>query len=348
MSQPPIPVPPLAELQAYVDTNAALHDAVGAPRDARLELRPFAQGEYNANYAFEVTALAGSEPSPRHLLLRVNLGSQMGLIDQIGYEVAVLRLLEPSGRVPRVFYIDSSRANICTGVAVEELLPGRPLRYETDLPQAAGILADIHAVPVGPEARATLVAPHSPLVAMIDECAQMFAVYTSWPQADKRVISQVDRLFARAEGAARAAGPVSESRRRIINTELNSGNFLINDAPGARSYLVDWEKPLLAEVEQDLAHFLAPTTTFWKTDTILTPAQMDAFVVLYEHAVAGRFDTTGLRDRLPAYLAATCLRGVTWCAMAYCQYLEDGRSAANPVTFAKIAAYLGEEFLASL
>ena len=33
------------------------------------------------------------------------------------------------------------------------------------------------------------------------------------------------------------------------------------------SYIIDWEKALIGECEQDLAHFLAPTTTFWKTDT---------------------------------------------------------------------------------
>ena len=50
----------------------------------------------------------------------------------------------------------------------------------------------------------------------------------------------------------------------MVNTELNSGNFLID--PQGVSSLVDWEKPLVSEPGQDLGHFLAPTTTFWKTD----------------------------------------------------------------------------------
>ena len=61
--------------------------------------------------------------------------------------------------------------------------------------------------------------------------------------------------------------------RCCINTELNSGNFLMNGA-GKDNYLVDWEKPLYGDPVQDLGHFLAPTTTFWKTDLILTEEEM--------------------------------------------------------------------------
>lgn len=64
-----------------------------------------------------------------------------------------------------------------------------------------------------------------------------------------------------------------------INTELNSTNFLVNDRDDneKEAYLVDWEKPLYGDPAQDLGHFLAPTTTFWKTDVILDQEQMDAF-----------------------------------------------------------------------
>ena len=50
-----------------------------------------------------------------------------------------------------------------------------------------------------------------------------------------------------------------------INTELNSTNFLIG-GEGKPNYLIDWEKPLFGDPAQDLGHFLAPTTTFWKTE----------------------------------------------------------------------------------
>jgi thiamine kinase-like enzyme len=129
----------------------------------------------------------------------------------------------------------------------------------------------------------------------------------------------------------------------MVNTELNSGNFLINE--GARSYLVDWEKPLLSEAAQDLAHFLAPTTTFWKTDTILDREAVGRFLHAYQRAVNGRSDTGALAHRLPLFFTVTCLRGVSWCAMALREYDEPGRALTNPDTLRKIRAYLSEDFL---
>lgn len=319
----------LAELQAYVDDNRELHEAVGADVGERLELRPFARGEYNANYAFE----AGGRP----LLLRVNLGSQMHLADQIGYEAQALRLLEPSGRTPLVWYVDST-----CGCLVEDLLPGRALRYESDLPEAARILADIHAVPE--PATSCLLAPRDPLGAILEECAAMLAVYRSWDGANKETEEAIEELARQVRRRVAHARRSVLQERHIVNTELNSGNFLIGEN-GAPSYLIDWEKPLLGEVAQDLGHLLAPTTTFWKTDVVLERVQVTEFIEHYENAVAGRFDTAGLARRVEAYLAATCLRGVTWCAMAYSQYADDGRDAEFPEVFAKIGSYMDPAFL---
>lgn len=372
--QPPEPFPEqsasssnavdLAALQAYVDANDDLHDALGVPRGIHLPLSPFAQGEYNANYALDLVGMEGpgdpGDPegpeglggpgagqAQRRLLVRVNLGSQMHLPDQIGYEMAALRILEPSGRTPHALYVDGSRSRFPLGVGVEKRLPGRPLRYETDLAEAAAVLADIHALPepIG----TPFVTPAHPLASVVEECAQMYAAYEAWPRADPQVKAAVDRLFEVARAiATRDLDRPAPERRHIVNTELNSSNFLINDGPEARSYLIDWEKPVLGEVEQDLGHFLAPTTTFWKTDTVLTRADVERFVGLYEDAVAGRFSTKGLRERLDEYLAVTCLRGVTWCAMALTEYEGGGRPVTNADTYQKIKAYLAPEFLAFL
>jgi len=131
-----------------------------------------------------------------------------------------------------------------------------------------------------------------------------------------------------------------------VNTELNSGNFLIN--PEGRSYLIDWEKPLLSEPAQDLGHFLAPTTTFWKTDTILKPEQVKNFTDKYIQAVDGRMDCSTLQQRLPLFFTVTCLRGVTWCAMAMREYCQPGRALTNRDTFEKLKQYLAPEFLCNI
>lgn len=128
----------------------------------------------------------------------------------------------------------------------------------------------------------------------------------------------------------------------VINTELNSGNFIINDdAPQTRSRIIDWEKPVVADCEQDLAHFLVPTTTNWKTDTILSAAEIRAF--LDEYTRFRTVDTQLLRT----YMQLNVLRGITWCAMAFVQY-SHGEGAHNVDTWEKIQEFLSIEYLTAL
>ena len=296
--------------------------------DAVPEFTPLGQGEYNVNYTFH-------HPDGRKLVLRINRGSQMHLPDQIGYEFSALKALEASSRTPRALFCDSGM-----NCLVMEHLPGRPLQYETDLPTAAEIFADIHALPPAPG----LLEPSNPLEAIVDECRQMVAHYYQWEGADREVTRLLETL--EKEISARDLTAPAGLRKCIVNTEVNSGNFLIN--PGARSYLIDWEKPLISEPAQDLGHFLVPTTTFWKTDVILTPEEIRHFVRCYEKAVAGRFETASLSERLPLYFTVTCLRGVTWCAMAFREYCEPGRAITNADTFRKIREYLKPDFLENI
>lgn len=313
------------EFQKYIKSPAFL-EPLGL--DAAPDFTLLGQGEYNINYAFD-------HSDGRKLVLRINRGSQMHLDNQISYEFSALKALEPSGRTPKALFCDS--AHHCL---VMEHLPGRPLRYETDLETAAEIFADIHALPPVPG----LIEPENPLEAIIDECRQMVRHYYEWDQADPEVVRLLKTL--ETEIAAKDRSAPMGIRKCIVNTEVNSGNFLIN--PGAQSYLIDWEKPLISEPAQDLGHFLVPTTTFWKTDVILTPEEIRHFVRCYIQAVDGRFETGSLSERLPLYFTVTCLRGVTWCAMAYREYCQPGRAIANPDTFEKLKAYLDPAFLRNL
>lgn len=112
-----------------------------------------------------------------------------------------------------------------------------------------------------------------------------------------------------------------------------------------KNYLVDWEKPLYGDPVQDLGHFLAPTTTFWKTDVILTEEEMTDFTRKYIQAVNGRFDVSGIEERLNIFIPITCFRGITWCAMAWVEYQEPGRLIRNEETFKKMEDYLNQDFL---
>ncbi len=322
--------------------------ALGLPADVTEEYSLLAQGEYNVNYRFTHPV------DGRRLLLRVNCGSQMHLADQIGYEYRALEMLAPSGRTPKVFYVDGSKRYLDHGVLVMEELPGHALDYTCELMRAADILADIHSMPV-PDSMipvsgddsglCTLICPEDPLKAILDECEQMVSVYMDSPLGDdstKRTVREMlDKGWKFKESVC---GPeMSSPYRCCINTELNSTNFLING--DGRDFLIDWEKPLYGDPAQDLGHFLAPTTTFWKTDVILDRKQTDEFVSKYVECVGGRYDTSGLEERTRLFTAVTCLRGITWCAMAWVEYRKPGRLLTNESTMRKLDQYLEQEFL---
>lgn len=317
----------------YLHAHAGMREALAIAAQDDLKVEFLARGEYNVNYVCTHPA------SGQRLVFRVNLGSQMQLADQVGYEARALALLDPSGRTPKLYYVDSSKGFFGYGVLIESWFPGRALRYETDMQEAAQILADIHAVPVPVDHG--LIEPKDPLRGMLEECTTMFEYYRGWSGAQQGIVARIDMWFTRAQRLVEVYAP--GSRKHLINTELNAGNFLINEQ--GSNYLVDWEKPLIAEVEQDLAHFLAPTTTFWKTDTILNRQEAQGFLALYCQAVGDRFETSQILERLQPYMTLTCLRGLTWSAMALAQHYSRQRPVADDATLGKIKVYLTNDFL---
>lgn len=324
----------IAGLQKYVKSQK-YREALGLPREVSEEYRMLAQGEYNINYLFTHPV------SGQRLLLRVNCGSQMHLENQIGYEYHALKLLEDSGRTPKALYVDGSLELLDHGVMVMEFLPGNVLDYRTDLDYAAACLADIHSVKLdGPSG---LFCPENPLKAVLEECEEMVKTYMESSLGREETKAKIRRMLDAGWEMIQKI-PVEDTYHCCINTELNSTNFLIN-GKGGPNYLIDWEKPLYGDPAQDIGHFLAPTTTFWKTDVILAREEMDAFIDTYIRAVDGRFDTEGLRDRIHIYIPITCLRGVTWCTMAWVQYQQPDKLIFNESTYRKLEAYLSDEFL---
>ena len=347
-------------IREYVK-NPDYRKALGLPDSVTEEYRLLAQGEYNVNYIFR------HPDSGRELVLRVNAGSQMHLDRQIEYEAHALRLLAESGRTPRVFCTDGSRKYIDHGILVEEYLPGRHPSYSDreDMDGVMECLADIHSVRIPaedviygepesvPGDTVKLIAPADPAIAILDECEAMVAKYMESPLGDvdtkKRLRVLLDRGHEIAEdpqiSEAAGAGARSNSYRCCINTELNSTNFLVD---GGYVRLVDWEKPLYGDPAQDLGHLLAPTTTFWKTDDILTGEETDRLIDVYIRAVSGRFETNGIRERTHRLINITCLRGLTWCAMAWVEYQDPDKLIANESTRKKLDAYLSDEFLTGI
>ncbi|MDF2841089.1 MAG: aminoglycoside phosphotransferase, partial [Clostridia bacterium] len=224
---------------------------------------------------------------------------------------------------------------------VMEYLQGRALDYQTDMNKAAAIFADIHSTDTTDAG--FLIKPQGLQQAMVEESKAMAEVFFDCTEGSKEVKYLIHSLIEKQESML-LQGKECIPDYKIINTEVNSGNFIINHDID-NCYLVDWEKPILGEAAQDLAHFLAPTTTFWKTDVILNSAQQTEFIRDYCKAVEGRFSCEGIEYETSRYLPLNCLRGITWCAMAWVQYLEGSKEIMNEATFEKIKDYLKLDFL---
>lgn len=321
-------------LREYIKRKEFL-EKLNIPEGEKIELQLLAQGEYNINYVF-------THPVTKEkLILRINTASQMNLSNQIEYEYDALLNLKESKRTPIPIYVDGSKEHLDYGILVMNFLPGEHLNYKKDLYIAATCLADIHSVEV--EKSSSLITPKNPLKAILDECSNMVQTYYDSHLGDEQKKRQIKRMMKLGEMMIESTSEYS-GRRCIVNTELNSTNFLINGKDDL-NYIIDWEKPVLGEPAQDLGHFLAPTTTFWKTDVILSEKEIEEFTEDYIKIVDDRFDTKDIKERLKLYLPINCLRGITWCAMAWVQYKDPNKLIKNESTAKKLDDYLSQEFL---
>lgn len=329
-------------LSEYIRTEN-YRNGLGLPEEVTETYTYLAQGEYNVNYTFV------HPTTHKKLVLRVNIGSQMQLDKQIEYEFHALELLQESGRTPTPIFVDGSKEHLEHGVLVMEYLDGTHLDYEKELLMAAEILADIHSVKIHKDASCKemqLLSPGNPLQAILEECEQMVTTYYQSPLAEASKVAMIKSLMKK--GWELLGNLLCDEKVEpylcCINTELNSTNFLTTE-DGKQGYLVDWEKPLLGEPAQDLGHFLAPTTTFWKTEVILTREEVDTFIEKYIDCVNNRFETGGLEARVNVFIPITCLRGITWCAMAWVEYQDPDKLIRNETTWKKLNAYLEMSYL---
>lgn len=276
-------------------------------------------GEYNLNYKLQ-----------NGKVFRVNTKSQMNLKEkQIEYEYNALKELESTGVVPKVYSYNLNGKYLPFGNLYMEFLNGRELDYDKDLDIAAFLLSTIHNHKIINENNFVKVT--KPFNAMYDEFLSMYSFYQKWNQKEKYVCDYIDNFLKIAKELD--IDSIIENPC-IINTELNNRNFII----GEKSYVIDWEKPIIGECEQDLAHFLVPTTTNWKTDKILNEDEIEYFLNSYEKY--RKVD----RRKLNKYMIFNTLRGVTWCSMAKVEY-STNRSLTNEETLLKINKFLSKEFL---
>ena len=286
-----------------------------------------AAGEYNANY------LVKGEKN--RCVLRINQGSQLGLgQNQIAYEYRVLQALAASGVTPRPIACHPHPEPLGGGALLMTYLPGSALVYQRDLGRAAHVFARIHTLPV-PEG---LVVQADPVMDIARESNSLLKRFPDHPL--KKECNQIrvyhDNII---ELADQTRTLFAGEDLCLVNTEVNSGNFLVSDE-GA--YLVDWEKAVKSYRYQDLSHFMVPTTTLWKSDTILTPKEKRAFLAAYHQEARLEMSMEELVLKTRVMEKAILLRALAWCFMAWYEYTQTDRPLRNADTFTKIEQYLAD------
>jgi len=305
----------------------------------KFTVMPLAQGEYNLNY------LIASDST--RLVFRLNIGTQIDRDDQIVYEYRALDLLKESGVTPRPHFVDDTRRLFDRGILIMDYLPGQALDYKRDLADAAGLLATVHQVPVS-EQHNHLIREDAPLSLIYEECAGLLRQYFDSDLADPAIRDYLMDLKAWADTArAGEAHYQQDPWPCIVNTEVNSGNFIVNRAKKS-IHLVDWEMPRWGDPSQDLSHFCSPLTTLWKTDWRMTPATKRDFLKTYTRHITDRHLRDTLQERVRLRDPFVYLRGISWSAMGWVAYQTKFSGMKNPDTWAKLRQYLNLEFIREL
>lgn len=304
-------------------------------------IQALGQGEYNMNFLVQQGQTAW--------VLRVNTGSQIGvsLSEQIAYEYNTLKLLSPSGVAPIPYFLDNSLKLLPNGILGMSYLRGEKLDYTRDNEKAANLMARYHQIEV-PDELNHLIREKKPLTLTYQRCLRMMAVYLESDLADPDFRDYLIEVRDWAgEARHREIYYQQDPWNCIINTEVNNTNWILNRKAGTL-HLVDWEKPLWGDPSQDLSHFRVPTTTLWKTDYRMSEADKKVMMDAYKNAIADPHLRDTIEERTRLRDPFNCLRGVSWCAMAWVQYQRGDHLLKNPDTYRKLSMYVDIDFVRGL
>lgn len=298
------------------------------------QVKFLAQGEYNINFVLD--------SFPNKYVFRVNTGSQLQIKNQIRYEYNSIKYLEASYVTPKVFFVEDSLSYFDYGILIMEFLEGVPLDYNKDLTKAAKIFSRIHSLEIKKDNH--FIIEENIFSDRIKEGERLLANIWNSPIVDKKVKFFFEKFLDWAKANKDKEKYFIDDPWHVINnTEVNSHNFIIGEE---NSYLIDWEKPVISDPTQDLTQFLAPTTTLWKSNYILSTEEKDNFFKTYTEGLNGK--DKNIRDRVHLYTPHLYLRALAWCAYAYVEYHDPNKEIKNMDTFEKIKQYLDIDFMEDL
>lgn len=321
------------KIKTYIKSQG-VHKLLGLGEN--FIVRFLAQGEYNINFILEGLR--------KKYVFRLNTKSQLDLKNQIKYEYDALESLQISGVTPKVYFLDSSKKYFQYGILIMEFLDGVPLKYERDLKNAAKIFSKIHSIDVNTIDYKGFIEENNIFTERIKESSRLLNEFLRSPKV-RPDIKKIFRIFLEwAEKNESKQKYFMENKWHVINnTEVNSENFIIGKE---KSYLIDWEKPVISDPCQDLTQFLASTTTLWKTDYILKADEKENFIEEYVNGL--KHGDNNIRDRIELYTPYLYLRALSWCAFAYLEYQRRDKEIKNMDTYKKINQYLDINFMKAL
>lgn len=325
----------------YLQDNGELRRTLGIDIDDKLEPHRLGAGEHNENYWFADPATG------RKYVLRINVVSQPFHKDQVAYEFEALRVLEPSGRAPKPLYVDSSKTLIDHGAMVIGFCEGQELDFDRlragDLERCIELIADIHTVEIPADCK--LHHPEDSLQELFAECMQRYEIYRESGFEEERITRWAERYIKAARRKVETTSP--HDPHHIVNTEALPSHFLIPGDPSSPEpgFFIDWERPIIGEVAQDIAYFTSPTGTFWDSEYLMPKKQTDELVELYWRAAAGRLDRSGFDKRFDAWKSVTALRSMMWCCKALALRKANPSYYMSDKAIQKLPIYLSDEFL---
>lgn len=351
--------------EEYLAGNEALRETLHIPLDAQLVPHHLGMGEHNLNYWFV------DPSSHKKYVLRINVTRQPFHENQVRYEFEALRALVPSGCTPAPLFLDDGADAPHEGAMVIGFCPGAQLDFDRlhahDLHRAACLMANVHAV--RPPDDGSLFRPQEPARKLFEECVARYRMYEASGFADPQVVRRMDE-FARVTQAAVEGARYDPTQARIVNTETLASHFLLPERSDGHvgeegeadpealfdrhipadirrepGYFVDWERPILGDIAEDVAFFVTPTTTFWDSDVLFPRAGVYDFVELYWAAVDGRFPRGNFDERFEVYLKVATFRAFTWCCRAVVQQRNGSGAHITKKALAKVPVYLSVDFM---
>lgn len=293
-----------------------------------------AQGEYNINFTID--------DGENKYVFRVNTQSQLQLDNQIKYEFDALKVLQISKVTPKVYYLDDSKEYFNYGILIMEFLNGQPLEYDKDITKAGNIFGRIHGLDFSNIDTSNFIVETNILQDRIKEGNRLLKDVWDSSLIDSNIKKYLYNLVNYCEKNKNIEKYFIDNKYHVINnTEVNSHNFIIGD----KNYLIDWEKPVISDPCQDITQFLAPTTTLWKQNYLLSKDEIDTFYKSYKSNINKEIH---IEDRVNIYTPYLYLRALGWCAGAYLEYQNPNKDIMNVDTYNKIKEYLDIDFLDKL